>query len=341
MIKETGRYRNRTNFDDVMKDLPTLKGGVWITIGYVTGKVVNKTLQNKDVNQFGSDIDQYQEKGTPGYDMLKQWQQGGASRKNAAPVAIMKYTETTYHWQTPGTEKGKYGAYKDGVNKLLEPYGAELGTRKKDPSAGGGSDNDTNDMPKVDNHIYQNKATSSKVAEEYFMVKDGKIYGALNKGAISSLLPKYSVDGEKTLRDLGVQEDEIKKFVEQVKNLKYGHLGLVPDKILWISYTVKNAMGKKISKFAINNNFTDNIDGVQINPNVFVNRANKRYDKRFRAMPGYEDSNAPVVHSRQAEYPMESKKRQLKLTESELKQVVKEATMKIVRNIISENRKRK
>jgi hypothetical protein len=337
MIKETGRYRNRTNFDDVMKDLRTLKGGVWITIGYVTGKVVNKTLQNKDVNQFGSDIDQYQEKGTPGYDMLKQWQQGGASRKNEAPVAIMKYTETTYHWQTPGTEKGKYGAYKDGVNKLLEPYGVELGTRNKKPN-----DNPT-EAPAVDNKIYQNKATSSKVAEEYFMVKDGKIYGALNKGAISSLLPKYSVDGEKTLRDLGVQENEIKKFVEQVKNLKYGHLGLIPDKILWISYTVKNAMGKKISKFAINNNFTDNIDGVQINPNVFVNRANKRYEKRFRAMPGDEDNNAPVVHSRQPEYAKmygESKKRELSLTESDLRRVVTEATKILVGNILSENRRR-
>ena len=56
MIGETSRYRNRTNFDDVMKDLPTLKGGVWITIGYVTGKVVNKTLQNKDVRDKANSI---------------------------------------------------------------------------------------------------------------------------------------------------------------------------------------------------------------------------------------------------------------------------------------------
>jgi hypothetical protein len=65
-----------------------------------------------------------------------------------------------------------------------------------------------------------------------------------------------------------------------------------------------------------------------------------RYDKRFRAMPGDEGNNAPVVHSRQAEYPMESRRRQLKLTESELKFVVREAAMKIVRNILSENRNR-
>lgn len=341
MIKETGRYRNRTNFDDVLNDLSKLKGGVFLTVGYVTGNVVSKTLQNKDVNQFGNDIDQYQEKGTPGYDMLRQWQQGGASRKNGAPVAIMKYTETTYHWQTPGSYGEKYGAYKNSVNNLLKPYGAELGTRKKDPSAGGGLDNDTNDMPKVDNHIYQNKATSSKVAEEYFMVKDGKIYGSLSKGALTSLMPKAYVDGVSSLKKLNVQEEEIKRFIEQVKNLKYKPIPLVPDKILWISYTIKTDTGRKISKFAINNNFTDNIDGVQINPNVFLKRANMRYDKRFRAMPGDEGNNAPVVHSRQAEYPMESRRRQLKLTESELKFVVREAAMKIVRNILSENRKRK
>ena len=45
MIKETSRYRNRTNFDDVLKELPMLRGGVYLTIGYVTGK--------KERRQFG------------------------------------------------------------------------------------------------------------------------------------------------------------------------------------------------------------------------------------------------------------------------------------------------
>ena len=321
MIKETGNYRNRTNFDNVLKDLSKLRGGVFLTIGYVTGNAVSKTLQNKDTEVFGRDIDQYQEKGTPGYDMLKQWQQGGASRKNAAPVAIMKYTETTYHWQTPGSFGKKYGAYKDSINKLLEPYGASLGTREKSAPQDG-------DTSAVDNHIYQNRATSSKVSEEYFMVKDGKIYGALSKGALTSLMPKSYTDGVSALKKLNIQEDEIKRFVEQVKNLKYGTVPLVPDKILWISYTING-----VKKFAINQNFADNIDGIQINPNIFLKRANDRYGKRFKPMPGYEDNNEPVAHSRQAEYAAtygESKQRQLKLTESELKQIVKHATMKII-----------
>jgi hypothetical protein len=347
MLRETDRYRNRTNFDNVLADLSKLKGGVFITIGYVTGNAVSKTLQNKDTEAFGNDIDQYQEKGTPGYDMLKQWQQGGASRKNASPVGIMKYTETTYHWQTPGSMGKKYGAYKDGVNKLLKPYGAEIGTRQKqnDSQVKPGDTNNVtppNDETKVDNHIYQNAATSSKVSEEYFMVKDGKIYGSLNKGALRSLMSKEYIDGVSALKKLGVQKEEIENFVEQVKNLKYKQLPLVPDKILWISYTIEDKeSGEKISKFAINDNFTDNIDGIQINPNIFVKRANARYEKRFRAMPGYEDKNEPVVHKRQAEYPTtESKNRQLRLTESELKQVVKDATMKIIKNIYENKNKR-
>ena len=74
MIKEGGKERRqRTNFDGIMDALATAEGGTYLTLCYVSGAKVGKTLTGKniDVDQFGQDIDQYQQKGTRGYDVLK------------------------------------------------------------------------------------------------------------------------------------------------------------------------------------------------------------------------------------------------------------------------------
>lgn len=341
MIKEGGKERRqRTNFDGIMDALATAEGGTYLTLCYVSGAKVGKTLTGKniDVDQFGQDIDQYQQKGTRGYDVLKNFHQGGVSRTNKLPVGLVKRSVIKFHFQTEEMYGKSYGKYKNDANNLLKPYGVEIGDReekydKKQDFGGGGVSlgNTKNTQGRV--YTHQNGATVDKWDTAYYMIDNGKIYGGINKNAIKSLVSKSDPDGVGALRKIGAQESEIKKYIEELKKLNFSVLKLMYDRILWISCTIDG-----VKKFAINDKFTDKIGDVKINPNIFLKLANKRYDKMYNPIKGTEQDNLPIMHSRQQEYLDlygESRKMNRKnaSSESKLHRIIKESINKVINKI--------
>ena len=338
MIGEGGKERReRVNFDGIIDALSTAEGGTYLSLCYVSGANIGKTLTGKniDIDKFGDDIEKYQRHGTRGYNILKDFHQGGASRKNTLPVGLIKRSVIKFHWQTEDKYGEAYGKYKDSANALLEPYGVEIGSReeKHDEKQNFGTGNvsvGATDNTRGKLYSHQNGATVDSWDSSYYMIDKGKIYGGINKNAIESLVKKSSPDGVGALRKIGVQEEEIKKYIEQLKKLNFNVLKLMYDKILWVSCTING-----VKKFAINHYFTDKIDEVDINPNIFLKLANNRYDAMYNPPVG-SNANNPVVHANQKKYLDiygESRKRQLRLTEAELKQVIRESVIRVIRNI--------
>lgn len=338
MVKEGGKERRqRVNFNGIINALSTAKGGTYLTLCYISGANIGKTLTGKniDIDQFGNDIEQFQRKGTRGYDMLKNFHQGGASSSNKLPVGIVKRSEITFHWQTEEGYGKAYGKYKDSANALLKPYGVEIGSReeKHDEKQNFGTGNvsvGATDNTRGKLYSHQNGATVDSWDSSYYMIDKGKIYGGIDKNALESLVKKSDPDGVSALRKIGVQEKEINKYIQELKKLNFRVLKLMYDRILWVSCTVDG-----VKKFAINDRFTDKIGDVDINPNIFIKLANNRYDAKYNPLAGDTD-NFPVTHINQQKYKDiygESTKRQLKLTESELKQVIRESVIRVIRNI--------
>lgn len=338
MVDESGKERRqRVNFDGIIDALSTAKGGTYLTLCYISGANVGKTLTGKniDINKFGNDIEQYQRHGTRGYDMLKNFHQGGASRKNTLPMGLVKRSEITFHWQTEEGYGKAYGNYKNSANALLKPYGVEIGDREEKHDEKQNFGNGNVSVGATDNtrgrlYSHQNGAVTDRYKVSYFMIDNGKIYGGINKNAIASIIKKSDPDGVGALRKIGVQEEEIKKYVAELKKLNFSVLKLMYDRILWVSCKLN---GKEI--FAINDRFTDKIGDVDINPNVFIKLANNRYDSKYNPPVGVTDQ--PVMHANQQKYKDmygESRKRQLKLTESELKQVIRESVVSILNEVV-------
>ena len=343
MIKEGGKERRqRVTFDSIIDALSTAKGGTYLTLCYISSANIGKTLTGKniDIDKFGNDIEQYQRKSTRGYDVLKKFHQGGADRKNKLPVGIIKRSVITFHWQTEDNYGKAYGKYKQGVNNLLKPYGVELGSRdekhdEKQNFGGGNVSVGATDNTKGKLYTHQNGAITDKYETSYLMVKDGKLYGGLNKNAISSLVSKSDPEGVKALRELGVQESEIKKYIQDLKNLNFSVLKLMYERILWVSCKIDG-----VKKFAINDRFTDHIGSgsntIPINPNVFIKLANNRYDAKYNPLKD-DTENYPITHvDRQKYYDMygesvnRSNKKLVRLTESDLHAIVKNTVRKIM-----------
>lgn len=338
MIGEGGKERReRVNFDNIIDALSTASGGTYLTLCYISAAKIGKTLTGKniDIDKFGKDIEQFQRKGTRGYDVLKNFHQGGASRKNTLPVGIIKRSIITFHWQTEDKYGEAYGKYKEGANQLLKPYGVEIGSRddseKHDEKQNFGNGNvsvGATDNTRGKLYTHQNGATVDKYNTSYLMVKDGKLYGGINKDAIASLVKKEDPEGVKALRDLGVQEDEIKKYIENLKNLNFSILKLMYERILWVSCTIDG-----VKKFAINDRLTDKIgsgnNAIPINPNVFIKLANNRYDKKYNPLERGSE-NLPITHINQKKYydmygesVNKKEKRLIRLTEGELHNLIK------------------
>ena len=348
MIGEGGKERRqRVSFDSILDALSTAKGGTYLTLCYISEAKIGKTLTGKNINidKFGNDIEQYQRKGTRGYDVLKNFHQGGASRKNTLPVGIIKRSVITFHWQTEDNYGKAYGKYKQGVNNLLKPYGVELGSRdekhdEKQNFGGGNVSVGATDNTKGKLYTHQNGAVTDRYETSYFMVKDGKLYGGLNKNAIASLVSKSDPEGVKALRELGVQENEIKKYIQDLKNLNFSILKLMYERILWVSCKIDG-----VKKFAINDRFTDHIGSgsntIPINPNVFLKLANNKYDAKYNPLKD-DTENYPITHvDRQKYYDMygesvnRNNKKLVRLTESDLHAIVKNAVRKLVNEAVN------
>ena len=194
----------------------------------------------------------------------------------------------------------------------------------------------------------QNMKTVTPGGTDYYLIKDdGSIAGGkpISKNTLAQILsPSNPRDNSKAnaLRKLGANDEEIEQYTKEFGELGWGENDFMADQILYAVGSCTDefhngAINKVIfyNKELISNIATSKAS-VLIKPDEFIAIAKKEINDVY----GVAVEAAKRMFNRIINECFKPKK-QLKLTESELKQVVKEATMKIVRNIISENKRRK
>lgn len=359
--------RAREGFNKIIDIFSNSKPGTFITLCYLSSANIPKTLTGKniDVDKFGTDIDNNLSPGTEAYKTLKAYQQGGASNKNKIPVGVIKSSIIQFHFQNEEGYGKKYGEFKDKVNGILSDYGAEpivdrdvkhdeTQTFGKGGVSVGSTDNTQGKM-----YTHQNGATANYLSTYYYLLNsDGNIFSRIGKEAINQILPKKSGPmGVSALKKINATDEQIARYIEEIKQCNFSVLKLMYDSILWVSAT--SPEGYKT--FAINDSLADKIGSgsyvVNINPSQFVKLANSRYENAYKPLrPGDENrikhdldyfrgvpmSNESKLFNSFGKLVMESKnkKQRMRLTESELKQVIKEAAIKIVKQIYENKIKR-
>jgi hypothetical protein len=357
--------RAREGFNKIIDIFSNSKPGTFITLCYLSSANIPKTLTGKniDVDKFGTDIDNNLSPGTEAYKTLKAYQQGGASNKNKIPVGVVKSSIIQFHFQNEEGYGKKYGEFKDKVNGILSDYGAEpIVDRdvKHDETQAfgkGGVSVGSTDNTQGKMYTHQNGATANYLSTYYYLLNsDGNIFSRIGKEAINQILPKKSGPmGVSALKKINATDEQIARYIEEIKQCNFSVLKLMYDSILWVSATAPEGY----KTFAINDSLADKIGSgsyaVNINPSQFVKLANSRYENAYKPLrPGDENrikhdfdyfrgvpmSNESKLFNSFGKLVMESKnkKQRMRLTESELKQVIKEASLKILKNMLSEGR---
>lgn len=183
---------------------------------------------------------------------------------------------------------------------------------------------------------------------DYYLINsDGSIAGGkpVSLSILQQILsPKSGGDRSKAkaLRELGANDEEIEQYTKEFAELGWEENDYLQDQILYAvgSCTDEYHSGQinKVifyNKWLINN-ITKGKVSVPIKPEEFMAIAKKEINDVY----GVEVEAARRMFNRIINECFKPKK-QLKLTEAELKQIVKEAAMKIVKNILSENKRRR
>jgi hypothetical protein len=193
----------------------------------------------------------------------------------------------------------------------------------------------------------QNMKTVTPGGTDYYLIKDdGSIAGGrpISVDTLEQILsPAAHRDSSKAnaLRKLGANDEEIEQYTKEFGELGWGENDFMADQIMY-------AVGSCTDEFHngnINNvvfynkelisNIANSRSSVIIDPQQFLAIAKKEIQDVY----GIAVEAARRLFKRIVNECFQPKK-QLKLTESELKQVVREAAMKIVKNILSENRRK-
>lgn len=318
--------RRIADINEMIDIISSIKGGVFVTLCYISSAKIGKTLSSKniDVNKFGQDLDKYRTKGDGQiYAKLKQYQSKGASRSNQFPFGgIVKMTRYQFNWQSENNYRANYNKYADARNKLLAKYGASVihkDSHDKKQAYGygsvsvGSSDNTAGRL-----YTHQNGATARNVQTEYYVVdKNGKMIGGVSPNAIEQILSKSeNINGVSALRKIGASEAQIKQYIKELQKLKFQVLKLMYDRILFIVATVN---GEQIA--FINDNLAHMLDnGSQsfpIDPSSFISKARQMF-------------NATKAELKEC---LQRTKQPIRLSEQALHRIVSEAVKNVIRRI--------
>ena len=144
------------------------------------------------------------------------------------------------------------------------------------------------------------------------------------------------------MKKLGANEEEIEQYTKEFGELGWGENDFMQDQILYaVGSCTDDFHSNTINKVIFYNKelistIANSKASVMIKPDEFLAIAKKEINDVY----GVAVEAARRMFNRIINECFKPKK-QLKLTEVELKQVVREAAMKIVRNIISENKRRR
>jgi hypothetical protein len=146
----------------------------------------------------------------------------------------------------------------------------------------------------------------------YAVDTNGNIVQELTKEEIKPYLASKKIDsGLKALRNMNAEENVIQSYIEEINGLKFSYRNFEADSILWMTATVN---GEKV--VYINDQLSRTVDDININKDDFIRIAKERYRKDLANIQ--ETLNGI------------NNKKMIRLTESDLKNIIKESVNKIL-----------
>lgn len=297
--------------------LDQIKKGDWITIGYVTSADLNvpKVQRRNPLTNRMKGYDDYSVFGN----------------ENGEIAGLVKISAWNFRYYNRHDVSSRYyNEYKPSVNAIRGDYGLdpvadkEGYTQTMNYGKGGvsvyGGGNEA-----LQGHSYapQNVANVKPRSTVYPIGQDGKILnfnGLSQEQIIPYLKAAREVDGVSKLRKMEVEDEKIQEYIKRIKDLNFSYKNFEQNSILWVAATVNGE-----ALVYLNPNMTRVVNDITINTGDFLKIAANRYGKEL------DDIIRKSEQDRNMSQPMpESRKRYLRLTESDLRQVVREAATKIL-----------
>ena len=335
-----GKFKERRveTPENIFEVLDKIKKGDWVTIGYVTGAELN-VPQVKRRNPLTNRM-----KGYDDYSVF--------GNENGEIAALVKVSAWNFRFYNRKDVTNNYKAYKEAANTIRGEYGLEPIADKKGYTStlnygkGGvsvyGGDNEA-----LVGHSYapQNVANVKPKSIIYPVGKDGKILsfnGLSQEQIIPYLKAKSGISGVSKLKEMEVEEAKIKEYIQRIKDLKFSYKNFEQNSILWVAATVNGE-----ALVYLNPKMTRIVNDINIDTNDFLKIALKRYKielediiRKSEQERGNGDAFEEISTPPETQQPVpESRRRTLKLTESDLRRVVTEATKILVKRVLSENRR--
>lgn len=320
--------RKVKDINELIDIMSSIDGGKFVTVCYLSSAKVKKTLRGVDTDAFGRDLDDYRTDGDDEYhETLKQYQSG--SIKKFPYNGVVKMSKIQFHWQSEEKYGENYAKYADARDALITKYGGEPNRREgtdaklsygKGSVSIGSTDNTQGRL-----YTHQNGATIQNRSTEYFLVDtNGQLKGGISKNAIQNIVAKSGdADGVSALKKVNATDEQIKSYLEELKQLKFQVLKLMYDSILFIVATVD---GEKILFW--NSKLAQQVGSgsyvVNIDPQSFMQKAKELYAKSYAEL-----KESVKKYNKLIKENGMKKKQVIRLTESDLHNIIRESVKKV------------
>lgn len=271
-LNEAGE-RQFVSSENLFDVLSTMKGDVRMCVGYMTVAKLN-IPQVQRINPATNRKKKYDDWETFGKEI-------GVEGDIAGIIKISKYHK--FNYVRPDDLKTRYAKYRDDKDAIKQRYG--LAPTNRDSMAGKYSAKQdfgnngievyagSNDEKAGNSYMSQN-VHGAEISSMYCLVNsEGNIVKTMTKKDLINYLKPFNDSDVNALRKLGKDDEEIKRFLDEVGQLKMTYQKFESSKILYIA-----AKSEDLGKFTyINTNMSNVIDGVTVNPQEFINIAAKQY----------------------------------------------------------------
>jgi hypothetical protein len=271
-LNEAGE-RQFVSSENLFDVLSTMKGDVRMCVGYMTVAKLN-IPQVQRINPATNRKKKYDDWETFGKEI-------GVEGDIAGIIKISKYHK--FNYVRPDDLKTRYAKYRDDKDAIKQRYG--LAPTNRDSMAGKYSAKQDfgnngievyagNNDEKAGNSYMSQNVHGAEISSMYCLVNsEGNIVKTMTKKDLINYLKPFNDSDVNALRKLGKDDEEIKRFLDEVGQLKMTYQKFESSKILYIA-----AKSEDLGKFTyINTNMSNVIDGVTVNPQEFINIAAKQY----------------------------------------------------------------
>lgn len=298
------RYlRSSNEFFDILDEI---KGGTFVSIGYVTGANLN-IPKVKRKNPLTGRV-----KGYSDYSVFNTNEEIGA---------LVKITSYTFNYRNRKSIHNDYhNRVKPEMNRIRGKYGVpEIQDRNgyktvNNYGVNGIETYSGNNDTKFGNSYSPQNTYNAKIDSVVYAINlNGDIIQELSKEDIKPyLMDKKTESGVSALKKMNAEETMIRSYIDEINSLKFSYRNFEADSILWMTATVN---GEKV--VYINDQLSRSVDDININKEDFIRIAKERYKKDL--------DNIHETLNR-----LNGGKKIVRLTESDLKNIIKESVNKIL-----------